>query len=259
MKLHGPQRFAETARTALDGGAVIESLGRLSWNLARTCEAPVYRQMTSRDQPEGPWITRTRTASSRSDIDFEVPCRRCGSCLKRRAAHWRMRAAAETAAAPRTWFVTLTFSPAEHFRMMCQASARLTRSGASFEALGADEQFAERHRECAKEITLWLKRVRKNSGVELRYFLVAEAHKSGLPHYHLLVHEVREDAPVRAKVLKGAWKAGFSSVELVAQAEGQRSAAYVAKYMSKDASARARASRGYGMVMPYSESTPFKG
>lgn len=146
----------------------------------------------------------------------------------------------------RTWFLTLTLRPEEHFRMATQARHRLAGSGVDFDRLSLDRQFEERHREVNREITLYLKRVRKESGRKFRYFLVAERHRSGLPHYHALVHETALDGPIRAATLKSQWRLGFSQCKLVAETGDGRAASYVAKYLSKDALARVRASAGYG-------------
>jgi hypothetical protein len=130
--------------------------------------------------------------------------------------------------------------------MMLLASKRLAGSGVTFEQLSQAEQFGERHREINRELTTWIKRVRHESGSNIRYMLTAEAHKSGLPHYHMLLHEGGEDQPVRASTIKGQWKLGFSQCKLVAQDQEKRAAAYVSKYLSKDARSRVRASVGYG-------------
>jgi hypothetical protein len=160
--------------------------------------------------------------------------------------------------------------------MANRAFVRLAAQGEDFDAGDDASRFVHRHKECAKELTLWLKRLRAAAAedhrqsartaelceakrgakcschpisefrVPLSYLLVAEAHKSGLPHYHLLVHEHDESKPVRARHLKETWRLGFSDVKLVAQGEESRRAAYAAKYLTKSALARVRASVGYG-------------
>ena len=177
-------------------------------------------------------------------IDIDSPCRRCEVCLRRRGARWAYRAKEELAVAPRTWFGTLTLRPEQHWIMQCRAAVRLGENGRSWSDLTADEQFVERHKECGAELTTWLKRVRKESAAPLRYLLVAEAHKSGLPHYHVLVHERSPDVRVYERTLRRQWKLGFSKFTLV---EGDPKAAwYVCKYLSKAALARVRASVSYG-------------
>ena len=52
--------------------------------------------------------------------------------------------------------------------------------------------------ECARSVTLWLKRLRRSrSAGSVRYLLVAEAHKSGQPHFHVLLHEYGQPIPAR--------------------------------------------------------------
>jgi hypothetical protein len=80
----------------------------------------------------------------------------------------------------------------------------------------------------------------------MRFLLVAEAHKTGLPHYHALIHEVDPERPVRSRILRQQWTLGFSQCKLVAQGDETKSASYVAKYLAKSAAARVRASQGYG-------------
>ena len=69
---------------------------------------------------------------------------------------------------------------------------------------------------------------------------VVEAHKSGLPHVHLLVHD-KGDTTYRR--LTDTWPLGFAHAKLV---EGTAASRYVAKYLAKSALARVRASQGYG-------------
>jgi hypothetical protein len=148
----------------------------------------------------------------------------------------------------RTWFLTLTVAPQGHVDAANRARLRLAVQGVDFDRLSPDQQFVERQSEIGPEITRYLKRVRKESGSPLRYALVAEPHKSGLPHYHALIHEVDPYSPVRASTLKGQWKLGFSQCKLVAQGDENRTASYVAKYLTKTASSRVRVSEGYGQA-----------
>jgi hypothetical protein len=94
-----------------------------------------------------------------------------------------------------------------------------------------------------KEITKFLKRLRKESGARLRYMCVAEEHADGDPHWHVLLHEVSGD--VRKRSIQAQWKLGFSAAKLVDTSSG-RAAAYPCKYLSKSIAARVRASIRYG-------------
>ena len=127
--------------------------------------------------------------------------------------------------------------------MVSRARQRLWSGGTDFDALSPHDQFMERMTEIGREVTLYLKRVRKESGARVRYLLVAEAHKSGLPHLHILVHEASPDKPVRHKTLEGQWKLGFTRFKL---AHDVKTASYVCKYISKALLARVRASLRYG-------------
>jgi hypothetical protein len=160
-------------------------------------------------------------------------------CLKARAATWAERARVECARAKRTWFVTLTLRPEEQYRALAQARVE----GIGFDDLPEEEQFLRRHRVISRWLTLFIKRVRKASGAKLRYVLVAERHKSGLPHYHLLLHEV--EGAVKHAVLRAQWRLGFMTAKLVPEGDASP-ARYVSKYLAKAAEARVRASVRYG-------------
>lgn len=258
---------AIAARAYASGAEVTQPAGprgpaRLRWNLAGKCQSPVYREVVGA-QPYVGWentfsrrdgasnyvpeaVSRKFKRGPQHVLELYVRCRKCPQCLRAKAQYWRIRAFAELSAnTGRSWFGTLTMTPHEHFRTMCAARLRLAGRGVSWDALPLHEQFAERCLEAGKSITRYLKRIRKESGAKLRYILVAEAHKSGLPHWHILIHEVG-DQPVRHSTLKKQWGQGFSDFKLVAEHESSRAAYYVAKYLTKSASARVRASRGYG-------------
>ncbi|BBB11918.1 rolling circle replication-associated protein [Sphingopyxis sp. FD7] len=178
-------------------------------------------------------------------LDIQARCRKCDGCLRARAAYWRLAAINEMARAQRTWFGTLTLSPDIRFLVLSRARHRLAAQSIDYDTMTEDERFTELVRETNPSITRYLKRVRKESGSQLRYLLVSEAHKDGMPHWHLLVHEVSQSEPVKKRTLQGQWKGGFSQFKLVAQGES-RPAFYVAKYLAKEARTRVRASLEYG-------------
>ncbi len=254
------------ARNALDKGGRVVTPVSMEWKAAGDCLSPVMRTMTGRPErsPDPIWLHRYSQRDLPKDettrpyfLDLEVPCRRCAPCLRRRGRHWAARAADEIGASHRTWFGTLTLSPSSHALMTIRASARLRKGGTDINDLSPADLFLERHAEISRELTLWLKRVRKMSATKLRFALVAEAHKSGLPHYHVLIHEIA--GPVRYAVLQHCWKIGFSSFKLVKSGDESRAAWYVAKYLSKAALARVRASTGYGaasQITPLSAKRP---
>lgn len=184
-------------------------------------------------------------------IEIHTRCRNCDNCRKVRANLWRFRAKAEWACAARTWLGTLTLRPDQHYRALMSARHKVTRQGLDFDALSEAERFGLIHNEISPEITKLLKRLRENSKAPLRYMIVTELHKSGLPHFHVLLHEVRADKPIRYQQLASEWPLGFSKWKLVTDRNG---AAYVSKYLTKSLlRARVRASQKYGQGYTLSE------
>lgn len=221
-------------------------------DFAQKCDAPISATVEGA-LPEYGVPARYRTQSSAKyrdhteghlSVQYLVPCRACGPCLRYRAWRWATAAELEirqsAALGGRTWFGTLTLSPQSHFEMLMRGE-RI----AGHVLVGAEEEFPFRHAAVSRELTLALKRIRKRKGRNaFRYFLVCEKHQSGLPHYHMLLHELA--ATVRKSELNEFWPWGFSQWRLVTAGGERRGARYVAKYLSKDASARVRASQGYG-------------
>ena len=179
------------------------------------------------------------------NLTLHVRCRKCPACLRQRAKRWSMAAIAETKASERTWFGTLTLAPEAQYRFTCIASLEAGRSAVHWTELTEDEQFARKVAAIYREVALYLKRVRKQSGGRLRFLCVAEKHKSGDPHLHMLVHELNAFAPIRKRVLDEHWKLGHCQWRLVDQSEPKASS-YLCKYLAKSSAARVRASLHYG-------------
>ena len=178
-------------------------------------------------------------------VQMDVRCRKCATCKKQRSRMWYQRAVNETLSAHRTWFGTITLHPDAHQQALARARVKARKTGVDWDELDPDAQFTRVHAQIGVHLQLWLKRVRKNSGAPLRFFLVCERHKSGLPHYHCLVHETDEMRPVRKDHLRSAWSLGFTKFKLVKEA---KQAGYLCKYLSKSALARVRASSRYGQT-----------
>ncbi len=221
-------------------GAVIDSGGvrsgqTLTVDQGGRCEAPILL------------IEKPKTRRQRVWVERDVRCRSCRTCLRNRAREWRFRIKSELASAERTWFGTMTLSPDNHQFFLSLARSRLQKRGTDLETLSDQEAFQIRHWAICPEITRFVKRVRKKSNAKLRYILVAEPHKSGLPHYHMLIHESDPSNPVRHSQLQSNWVLGFSSWKLVE--DGSRASYYVAKYLAKSSAARVRASLRYGVAV----------
>lgn len=209
---------------------------------SRGCERPVVVEMVGRPDQLLVGLGKERHTPVMAEIS--VPCRKCPACLRNRGRRWAARGAAECLGSVRTWFGTLTVRPALQMKWLATARRNCRVSGfGDFEALEPSEQFRLLNKEAGPELTRYIKRVRKQSGVPLRYLAVVEQHKSGLPHWHMLLHEV--GPPTRKAILDGCWEAGFSQWRLVEQGD-VKAAFYAAKYLAKSADSRVRASAGYG-------------
>lgn len=217
-----------------------------TWHVAGGCLNPQrveYGARPSRTQREARIIVRPGVTPSPHWVEMWTRCRKCIICRKWRSARWQERAKFELLTSARTWFGTLTLSPDAHVRAHYRADLDAKARGVTWAEITGQEQFFARHKAIGPELARWLKRVRKESGAPLRYLLVAEAHKSGLPHYHCLIHEVDEAQPVRYSCLTGQWHLGFTKFNLVKDVAATN---YVTKYLTKSADARVRASLRYG-------------
>jgi len=212
---------------------------------ARYCDSPITIGWEGRRTDAG----RTRSLF----VDMAVPCRKCPGCRRAKQREWTARAIAELRRSARTWFVTFTFAP--HNQAAMAYRARI--ASPSWNLLSDSEQFHRVHLEAAREVTLFLKRLKKARNdelrrakdkrrVKLRYFYVVEPHKSGLPHYHMLLHECWNGSPewveVTKRQIQAQWILGYSSAMLATKSR----AYYVCKYIAKDAQCRVRASLRYG-------------
>lgn len=177
-------------------------------------------------------------------VEIASRCRKCAACLAHRRRLWATRARDELRAASRSWFATLTVRPEIRFMAALEAATRAEAAGhGDWRRISAETKFEYLVQVLGEEVTRYWKRLRKSAGVPLRYLLVAEAHKDGFPHFHMLIHE--EALPTTKRALESAWRYGFSQFRLV-DGNDPRSAWYVSKYLAKDARTRVRASRRYG-------------
>lgn len=230
---------AATASRALSSGGRRTSLTSAAWDIAGKCKFPVSREIFGRSPDSG------HAAVFR--IDLEVRCRKCDNCRLQRQFLWASRARSETAAAYRTWFGTLTCTVAVHNWSLAVARDKEARQGVDLDSLSYGEQFNCRRQVISKEVTKYIKRLRKATGSPFVYLAVCEVHKSGLPHYHMLIHERDPVRRVAWDQLDRLWHFGFTKWNLINEGDN---ADYVCKYLSKTTRARVRASRGYGNHLP---------
>lgn len=234
-------------KKGLTEGGRRKSLARLEWDVSGNCQNSVGREIDARPAAigKGKYIVVSHDTAVPLQIDLSVRCRRCPNCLGQRRAMWSARAVAEYRTAVRTWLGTFTLRPDEHEMVRHLCIIESAKTGQDFDLLTEGQQFVRKHQKISKWLTLWLKRVRKNSGAKMRYMIVCEAHKTGLPHYHALIHETQMDRQVTKRVLQGAWNHGFTNFKLLPIDEA-RAATYACKYLSKSILARVRASIDYG-------------
>lgn len=227
---------------ALRAGATRLSLMSVEWDISGSCEEPTTREIVSVAD-----ATYAKQSWSRKNgfrrLILHARCRKCASCLRLRAYEWRNRIATEINQSSRTWFMTFTLTPEEHHLCALRAMQRLRKGGWKPEDLSVIRDFQERSREFGYHLTRYFKRLRKNTGSDIRYVLVSERHKSGLPHYHALIHE-RPGSKVTYRQLCEEWPHGFVTAKLVDNSEG--SSRYITKYVAKSALSRIRASLRYG-------------
>lgn len=223
---------------ALEQGATRHSLVATEWDISGDCLHPKTIEHFARPGDARKFLYPGKGRHSLSLV-MHVRCRQCERCIRLRRHEWIRRALREVQVADRTWLVTLTMRPEEHYRLLVQAQKN--KRDISTETARLQAELAE----AGREATLYLKRLRKESGSRLRYLLIAEQHKSGLPHYHMLIHE--RSGCVKHATLQGQWHLGFSHAKLLEDVNGAR---YVAKYLMKCKGLRVRASLHYGHDTP---------
>ena len=245
--MHHDQLRRLVAR-AVAAGAVSISRTAWEWNVAGRCQSPVTRELFARKDRKGKdlWNHWSSGKDEPLRLILHVRCRACLDCARLRRRQWVGRITTEAAKSTRTWVGTLTLSPEEHVRAEYPRRRRLSRGGTDFDRLAPAERYREVCAEVGEMLTRYLKRVRKESKAPLRYVAVFEAHKTGLPHLHMAVHEYTA-VPVRKRTLDGQWSHGFAHWRLLAPEDRRRAAVYVAKYITKEG-ARIRASLLYGKL-----------
>lgn len=243
------------AQKALAAGARRNSISEVEWDVSGSCLAPVTREIIGRaDTFSTKWVEVESRQIRSFTVLLHCRCRRCEACLRQRRNQWRDRAMAEVAVALRTWFVTFTFTPANHHRFTLLAARRLRSRGVDPSTVSEEEMFREQAAQAGAEITKYFKRLRKNGRVRVRYLLVCEEHSQvldGLPHYHAFVHE-GAGPRVTYRLLRGCWgyvgnsavnAPGFLSAFLV---KTEYARFYLTKYLNKNARTRVRCSSRYG-------------
>ena len=167
-RMHPVQVVHRVVARGLGHGLELQSQVRSQWDISGGCERPVPFEMNGAPaRLKGG--RHARAEGLPHSLVLHVRCRKCRWCLEKRRNQWAYRAQVEIAHAPRSWFVTLTASPGWHSLLGMLASARLTAGGTDMQTLSAQEQFVELCAELGREVTLMLKRLRKQTGVTFKY------------------------------------------------------------------------------------------
>lgn len=252
-RLHDVRDVTRIAAGAMSSGLRFRSLISAEWDIAGNCTASVPVELAGRAaQVHGPRLVRHKRDVSSYTLLLQTRCRKCPNCLRMRARRWANRGREEITNSVRTWFATFTLSPSNVYMLRVRAAQRLRTGGVDFHSLPSREKFAELCAEYGAELTKYIKRLRKNTQAPFRYILVAERHKTGIPHFHALFHETDAARPLRHASLAAGYKLGYTKFKLC---DDTGTAWYVAKYLAKSCEARIRASLHYGSTSQRQEIT----
>lgn len=224
------------SRAALEKGGYKVTPLLTVWPLAPWCSEPIARSHYYRKE-------RARDRTGR-EIVLLTACRQCVACRDHRFQLWGARAAAEFAHADHTVMITLTLGPTARWQLDARARAMV---------LDPDEEvsFSERWPVMLKDVQAFIKRLREQQRrrhIHVRYMVVIEPHKDGMPHAHLLLHQYPRGSLANwnetlPEVVRTLWGHGFIKISDVAD---ERGCFYVAKYLCKEGSIPVRASQNYG-------------
>lgn len=221
---------------ALANGATHPTLSKVEWNTAGNCTDPVFIERHAHPPFGGTFL----------QMEQLTRCLKCEACREARSFHWTRRAEVECRRNARTWFGSLTIRPEERLHALSQARAEYSNSG-DFDTLDYKLQFLRVVSVLQREVTRYQSRIRKASTGKLRILLVTEQHKTGDPHFHMLVHECEANGPTPEEMeglLRREWKLGFCDWSVIRTHSG--AARYACKYIGKSGASRIRASIGYG-------------
>lgn len=251
-------------RKALGAGATRTGLLSARWDISGSCTDPYWTTYQGRPEVNvvnrrSEWDESTRNThfeyvpGKRGTIyvDIGTRCRRCDKCRQYRRWLWQFRMTEELRRAVRSWYGTLTLRPDVQYRVLTETRQYLRGRGVRWEDLSEDEFFRAHAGFALKEVTKYIKRFRKQAygpkgKAPFKWVCVTERHKSGLPHFHMLVHEV-EMRPIPHRILSGSWGQGFEKWRLVKLDENPKIVAgYLCAYLQKDFSTRIRNSEKYG-------------
>lgn len=164
---------------------------------------------------------------------------------------WTLRIVRETAAAPLSAFVTLTYRPADRYERAVRAEVTAVSSGVRWSEASHEERSGWYAQICGDDLRNMWRRLRRRWATTVRYVAVCELHQDGWPHWHILIHRAADGGPWtispngRTGDVQKSWPHGYSQTLRVSPHDVD-AARYVAKYLHKARLARVRASLAYG-------------
>lgn len=176
------------------------------------CYRPMYAWRARERSPSGKRAVVFSSHGAYSDMQLEIPCGQCIGCRIDRARSWALRIVHESKMHDENCFVTLTYAP-EHVPPGL----------------------------VVRDLQLFFKRLRNESGRKFRYFAVGEyGEKLSRPHYHCLLFGFDfpdkkfwkgkgEYRQYRSAMLEKAWPLGHALSGSLTPASAQ----YCAKYSVK--------------------------
>lgn len=203
-----------------------------------SCYHPVFAYDLTEDFEHDP--DRVISFVTRPDFDkkmrqqgrlLQLPCRHCVGCRLDKSREWANRAIMEQLYHDESWFLTLTYDD-EHLPPAYPVDP------ATGEILSVHATIVKR------DLQMFMKRLRFNSGQSFRYFAAGEyGSQTYRPHYHLLIFGLKlSDLSVISKNFAGqpyfvsdliakCWPNGIHILGPVTW----QSASYVARYTMKKA------------------------
>lgn len=179
-----------------------------------SCVSPLRAWRSKDGHPQGKVRLVFKEALGIPNTEMLVACGQCIGCRLDKSKDWALRCVHEAKQYEKNCFITLTYN----------------------------EQNLPKDRSLVKEhYTLFMKRLRKKYGSNIRFFMCGEyGTEGGRPHYHACIfnhdfddkelYTVRDNIPLyQSNELKKLWPYGFSTIGAVTF----ESAAYVSRYVTK--------------------------
>lgn len=267
-----PLDYIATSTRARVSGCIPDENGDIVWKMSGSCTAPT--KISSKSQEV---FHNGKLKALPRYVTLVVRCRKCTACRLTRSWAWSDRAAMEAAKGGRVWWCTFTLKPEFAYHAELQAIAQAKREKQDFWKLDARKQFALRTKYCRTHLTKVFMRMRKglksgyfNSNIldletgkaqaevipplKFRTLVVAEPHKTGIPHFHALIFEGQQE--IKALWMRHyAQDMGRNSFELCKSPI--KASRYVTGYLSKSPISIISASLGFGNVSKVSRRNPF--